>query len=66
MYESDKVIGEDIREAIKWIEAKDRRDPLKWITDFLFFFKKGVDKSRRLCYYIIAPRGGTGESARVS
>ena len=23
MYESDKVIGADIREAIKWIEAKD-------------------------------------------
>jgi hypothetical protein len=23
MYESDKVIGEDIREAIKWINAKD-------------------------------------------
>jgi len=23
MYESDKVIGTDVREAIKWIEAKD-------------------------------------------
>ena len=26
MYESDKVIGTDIREAIKWIEAKDLWD----------------------------------------
>lgn len=26
MYESDKVIGADIREAIKWIEAKDLWD----------------------------------------
>ena len=23
MYESDKIIGTDIREAIKWIDAKD-------------------------------------------
>ena len=26
MYESDKVVGTDIREAIKWIEAKDLWD----------------------------------------
>ena len=26
MYESDKVIGTDIREAIKWIDAKDLWD----------------------------------------
>ena len=26
MYESDKVIGTDVREAIKWIEAKDLWD----------------------------------------
>ena len=26
MYESDKVIGTDIREAIRWIEAKDLWD----------------------------------------
>lgn len=26
MYESDKVVGEDIREAIKWIDAKDLWD----------------------------------------
>ena len=26
MYESDKVIGKDIREAIKWIEAQDLWD----------------------------------------
>ena len=23
MYESDKVIGTDVREALKWIDAKD-------------------------------------------
>ena len=26
MYESDKVVGTDIREAIKWIDAKDLWD----------------------------------------
>lgn len=26
MYESDKVVGTDIREAIKWIEARDLWD----------------------------------------
>ena len=26
MYESDKVIGTDVREAIKWIDAKDLWD----------------------------------------
>ena len=26
MYESDKVIGTNVREAIKWIEAKDLWD----------------------------------------
>ena len=26
MYESDKVIGTDVREALKWIEAKDLWD----------------------------------------
>ena len=26
MYESDKVVGTDVREAIKWIEAKDLWD----------------------------------------
>jgi hypothetical protein len=26
MYESDKVVGTDIREAIKWITAKDLWD----------------------------------------
>ena len=26
MYESDKVVGTDIREAIKWINAKDLWD----------------------------------------
>ena len=26
MYESDKVVGEHVREAIKWIDAKDLWD----------------------------------------
>lgn len=25
-YESDKVVGSDVREAVKWIEAKDLWD----------------------------------------